>query len=142
MDKDLQVEDIQNLLRKRYLKGPNFRIDPEKNVGINRFSGTQEAAFYELYGEKMVFRIIICKMPSSLHAISYIGNQHLVLMAEKNEQMVGGAVFLKEDMTEEFTRIFTNHLNTKGIIDLQSLWLNFVYQHYQHEIDPPEYKHV
>lgn len=142
MDKDLQVEDFQNILRKRYLKGPNFRIDPEKNIGINRYSGSQDVAYYELYGDKQVFRILICKLPSYLHTNNYIGNQHLMLMSEKNEQMVGGTVVLKEDMSEEFSRIFSNHLSSKGITDLQNLWCNFVYRHYFNEIDSNENKQL
>lgn len=134
LDKEIQMDEIQHLLKKQYLKGPNFMMDEQKR-GINYFSGNSSVAFYELFGPSQVFRILICKLPSSLFISKYVGRQYLMLLIEEEDIMAGGVFNLKVDIREEFQRIFGGHLSGKGVKELIELWSNFVQIHYLQDLN-------
>jgi hypothetical protein len=124
-----QMGELQNLLRKEHLKGPNYKMG-SNNQGINYFSGDPTVSYYELYGEKQVFRIIIVKLPTSIFTQKYIGKQHLFLLMGEDDIMTGSSISLKDDITEELKKILGNFLSEKSIRELQNLWAGFVHDHY------------
>lgn len=132
-NKENPMEELQLLLKKEHLKGPSFRMSLDKQ-GINYFSGNSTTSYYELYGEKQVFRILITKLPSSIFTTKYIGKQHLFLLIGEDDIMTGSNINLKNDITEELTRILNSTLSEKSIHELQRLWIKYVYVHYTEEL--------
>lgn len=124
-----QMEELQNLLRKEHLKGPNYKMGTN-NQGINYFSGDSIVSYYELYGEKQVFRILIVKLPTSIFTQKYIGKQHLFLLMGEDDIMTGSSISLKSDISDELRKTLGDFLSEKSIRELQILWAGYVHEHY------------
>lgn len=126
-------EDLQRLLKREYLIGPEARMDIHKK-GINYYSGNKSTAYYELWGEKEIFRLVIAKPSPSLFTTKFVGKNHLLmLLIVENDQMIGGFVSLQENMAEQFSGIFP-HLNDESLQQLDALWANFVKDHYMYDL--------
>ncbi|QHW31038.1 hypothetical protein GZH47_09335 [Paenibacillus rhizovicinus] len=121
-------EDFQRLLKKEYLLGPEVMM--VNQVGINYYSGTKSSAFYELWGEKEIFRLLILRPSSNLFASKFVGKNHLIfLLIVEDDQLIGGFVSLQENMLEQLTSVLHN-LNEKSLKELEDLWSLFVKDHY------------
>lgn|SRR5690625_544922 len=127
--------DIQKILKSKYMKGPEYRMSSE-NIGINYFSGSEQSVFYELIGPTTVFRLIIVKPSNDLFTSTYVGRDYLLVFISEEQRMVGGSVFIKDDIKSQFEKLFTQ-LNDKHINELTKLWSDFVVKHYSemHSID-------
>lgn len=122
-------EDLQRILRKEYLIGPEVRMDNHKK-GINYFSGNKNSVYYELWGDKEIFRLLITKPCSTLFTTKFVGKNHLLMMLiVEEDQLIGGFVSLQENMADQLSSIFP-HLNDNSLRQLDSLWANFVKDHY------------
>ncbi|MEW4369742.1 hypothetical protein [Paenibacillus kandeliae] len=122
------AEDLQNLLKKEYLKGPEFKMD--NKVGINYYSGDSESVFYELWGKEEIFQIIILKPSVNLYTTKFVGKNHLlILLVVENDQTIGGFISLKDEVKNQFVDIFPN-LDENNVFQLSELWNNFVIDHY------------
>lgn len=127
------LEDLQRLLKKEYLIGPEVRMDTTKK-GINYYSGNKNIAYYELWGEKEIFRLVIAKPSPNLFATKFVGKNHLLLLLMvEDDQMIGGFLSLQENMVEQLVGIFP-HLNAESLRQLDYLWANFVRNHYMHDL--------
>jgi 5'(3')-deoxyribonucleotidase len=120
--------EIQKLLKTKYLKPGQLN---EKGIGIKHYAGTQETAYYEIWGENEIFRLLVVKPSSNLYLSYFVDKMHLlVFLIEEDDRMQGGLISLKEDFFFEAKKIFP-HLNTKSIRELQSLWSTEVKKHYR-----------
>jgi hypothetical protein len=120
---------IQELLKEQYLYGPNYKMSEEKRIGINLFSGNSNSAFYELWGETQIFRLVIIKPSSNLYTNRFVGKGHLLfLLIEEDEKITGGFLSVESERPA-FSSVFS-HLSEKGNSELEQLWLEFVKDHY------------
>ncbi|MGK5508658.1 hypothetical protein [Brevibacillus formosus] len=121
---------IQTILKEKHLFGPNFLMDADIKHGINYFSGNQKNAYYELWGKKQVYRLLIGKLTDSLFTSKFIGGKHFFFLMEENEVMRGSVVTLREDMHNSFEIMFADTLSPTSIKELQELCSSFVLKHY------------
>lgn len=120
--------DIQRILKSKYMNGPKFRMSSD-GIGINYFSGSEQSVFYELIGPNTVFRLIIVKPSNDLFTSTFVGRDYLLVFISEEKRMVGGLVSIKEDIKNQFKKLFTQ-LDEKHIGELTKLWSNFVIMHY------------
>lgn|GEM_PF-3646077 len=121
-------EDFQRLLRKEYLNGPEVNMVGQ--VGINFYSGMKSMAFYELWGEKEIFRLLIAEPAANLFTSRFLGKNHLLfLLIVEDDQLVGGFISLQENMFDQLSGIM-QHLNERSVKELEDLWTQFVKDHY------------
>jgi hypothetical protein len=118
--------DLQKILKSKYQEGPN--VDIRNGIGINRFSGNFDSAYYELIGEKEIFRLLIMRPSRELFTSKYVGNHLLVLLIEEEELTTGGFVSLNEDLESELEKVFAHR--SSCIPELIDLWEQFVQPHY------------
>jgi len=121
-------QEIQKILRGKFMKGPKFQID-EKMRGINFFSGTELSAYYELYGEYSVFKLLVIKPTSNLFTNQYVGKDHLLLQLMEEDQVRGGFISVNENLINEFGKTFP-HLREEQIEELLELWTDYAGKHY------------
>lgn len=96
-------------------------MEDDNLVGINYFSGSEQSAFYELYGPSTVYRLVIIKPSENLFSSFFVGENHLLFLLLEDEQANGGFVSLSEDVEEEFAKIF-NHLPEEQVNEVYKLW--------------------
>lgn len=121
-------------MKKEYLIGPEVRMDVNKK-GINFCSGNKNTAFYELWGDKEIFRFVIVKPTPNFYASKFVGRNHLLfLLIVEDNQLVGGFVFLNDSLLEQLQSIFP-HLNDESLRQFEYLWANFVKDHYFYDLE-------
>lgn len=121
-------EDLQRLLKKEYLIGPEFKM--KEKIGINYYSGNKSSAFYELWGKDEIFQIIIVQPSSNLFAGKFVGKNHILfLLVVENDQMIGGFLSLQEDILTQLDNLFTS-ITPNSIKQLVELWNDYVLEHY------------
>lgn len=126
-------EHIQALLKEQYLKGPKVKMNDEK-IGINFYSGSDGCAYYELWGEEQIFKLIVLNPPGDLFLSRFVGKNHLMfLLIEADEKLVGGFAAINKDINQEFMRIFS-HLDNKTVMELTKLWEEFAKEHFYENI--------
>lgn len=121
--------EIQKILRGKYLQGPKFDMSNEL-IGINYFSGSLESAYYELYGNSSIFRIVVMEPSVNLFTTHYVGKNHLLFLLLEEELLHGGFISLNESILEQF-KVILPHIREEQIEELNYLWGNFAYKHYQ-----------
>lgn len=121
-------DDLQRLLKKEYLLGPDFK--KRNQIGIQFFSGNKVSAFYELWGEKEIFRLLIMRPSTNLFTSKFVGKNYLLIMLiVEDDQMVGGFISLQESFLDQLILVFPN-LADRSLKELEELWTNFVKEHY------------
>ncbi|MBD7985953.1 hypothetical protein H9649_15380 [Sporosarcina sp. Sa2YVA2] len=122
-------KEIQKILRGKFMEGPKLLLD-EDSIGINYFSGNLNSAYYELYGNSSIFRLIIIEPSTNLFTNQYVGKNHLLFLLLEEEQVRGGFVSLNvENLVDEFGKVFS-YLREEQIEELHGLWRNFASLHY------------
>ncbi|MEC2076112.1 hypothetical protein [Metabacillus fastidiosus] len=128
-------KEVQKVLQKKLMKGPQFHMNEEGTMGINYVSGNQSSVFYELYGKNQIYQMVIMKPSTSFYTNQYVGRLYLlVLLIEEDKQMHGGFVSGVEQVHKEFQKSFP-HLSGDEIEELQYLWTTFVVHHYTTDLE-------
>jgi hypothetical protein len=122
---------IQKIYKDKYLEEEVLNGD---KIGIHTYSGTQQSAFYELWGETQIYRLMIMQPSTNLFMSRYLGDNHLFLfLIEDDLQMRGGTLSLDNPIKEEFDKIFVN-LSTKSRDELAKFWEENVKEHYYNKL--------
>jgi hypothetical protein len=118
---------IQELLKKKYLQGPKYRMDEQKQ-GIQFTSVADGMIYYELWGEQDIFRVVIVSARPTLFTTHYVGKSPLVLLLGENDQYQGGFISSQAPLQEELHRVFPQ-LHGKSVKELTDLIQRFVLPH-------------
>jgi hypothetical protein len=122
-------QEIQKILRNKFMDGPRLSMD-ENSTGINYFSGNASSAYYELYGESSIFRLMVIEPSSNLFTNHFVGKNHLLLLLMEEEQVRGCFVGLNEDTIQSNFKKAFSHLREEQVDELYKLWEKFAYAHY------------
>jgi hypothetical protein len=122
-------QEVQKILRGKFMKGPKLQLDENSSTGINNFSGNAQSAYYELYGPSTIFRLIVIEPSINLYTNHYVGKNHLLFLLMDEEQVRGGFVSLNENVSEEFKKAFS-HLREEQMEELFDLWKKYASIHY------------
>ncbi|RFB20712.1 hypothetical protein DZB87_26500 [Bacillus sp. ALD] len=123
-------QEIQKILHSKFMYGPKYQMDEALIEGINFFSGSASSAFYELWGNSSIFRLIVMQPSKTLFTSHYVGKDHLMFLLMEEEQVRGGFISPSENLLTEFKRIF-NHVREEHVEELHLLWINYASIHYE-----------
>ncbi|WP_153721820.1 hypothetical protein [Sporosarcina cascadiensis] len=123
-------KEIQKILKGKFMLGPKLLMNADL-TGINYFSGDEQSAYYELYGNTSIFHLIIIQPSKTLFTNQYVGKNFLLFLLLEDEKVRGGFLLLNEvNLLNEFKRVFS-YLNTEQVEELNTLWNSTVSAHYK-----------
>lgn len=126
MNPDLEV--LNRMLKQKYLKKSESSMNAEQ-IGIHVYSGSKQSVFYELWGADQIFRLIIFNPHNELFTSKHVGNNLFFSLIEEENNMRGGFIDMKKDISEELSKVFP-HIKTESLDELSMLWNYFVKEHY------------